>query len=127
MYIANQEDLCAFVKRASSSPVLAIDTEFLREKTYYAKLCLIQIATEDEVELIDPFAVDDLRVLAPLLTNENIVKLFHAGGQDLEILYRTVGSLPKPLFDTQIAASLLGYTQQVGYAALVHSELGVTL
>lgn len=127
MYIANQEDLCAFVKRASSSPVLAIDTEFLREKTYYAKLCLIQMATEDEVALIDPFAVDDLRVLAPLLNNENIVKLFHAGGQDLEILYRTVGSLPKPLFDTQIAASLLGYTQQVGYAALVHSELGVTL
>ncbi len=127
MYIANQEDLCAFVKRASSSPVLAIDTEFLREKTYYAKLCLIQMATEDEVALIDPFAVDDLRVLAPLLNNENIVKLFHAGGQDLEILYRTVGSLPKPLFDTQIAASLLGYTQQVGYAALVHSELGFTL
>lgn len=127
MYIADQEDLIDFVKRASSSSVLAIDTEFLREKTYYAKLCLIQIATVDEVALIDPFAVDDLHALAPLLENENIVKLFHAGCQDLEILYRTVGCLPKPIFDTQVAAALLGHTQQVGYAALVHSELGVSL
>ena len=76
---------------------------------------------------MDPFEVDDLRVLAPLLENESVVKLFHAGGQDLEILLREVGVLPRPLFDTQVAAALLGHTQQIGYAALVHAECGVTL
>lgn len=127
MYIANQEALAAFVERARSSSVLAIDTEFLREKTYYAKLCLLQFATDDEVAIVDPFAVDDLSVLAPLLLDQNIVKLFHAGGQDLEILLREVGVLPRCVFDTQIAAALLGHTQQIGYAALVHAECGVPL
>ena len=127
MYIANQEDLEAFANRAMRSSVLAIDTEFLREKTYYAKLCLLQLATDDETAIVDPFEVDDLRVLAPLLENESVVKLFHAGGQDLEILLREVGVLPRPLFDTQVAAALLGHTQQIGYAALVHAECGVTL
>lgn len=127
MYIANQEDLEAFANRAMRSSVLAIDTEFLREKTYYAKLCLLQLATDDETAIVDPFEVDDLRVLAPLLENESVVKLFHAGGQDLEILLREVGTLPRPLFDTQVAAALLGHTQQIGYAALVHAECGVTL
>ena len=127
MYIANQEDLEAFAKRAMRSSVLAIDTEFLREKTYYAKLCLLQLATDDETAIVDPFEVENLRVLAPLLENESAVKLFHAGGQDLEILLREVGVLPRPLFDTQVAAALLGHTQQIGYAALVHAECGVTL
>ena len=127
MYIANQEDLEAFAKRAMRSSVLAIDTEFLREKTYYAKLCLLQLATDDETAIVDPFEVENLRVLAPLLENESAVKLFHAGGQDLEILLREVGALPRPLFDTQVAAALLGHTQQIGYAALVHAECGVTL
>ena len=127
MYIANQEDLEAFANRAMRSSVLAIDTEFLREKTYYAKLCLLQLTTDDETAIVDPFEVDDLRVLAPLLENESVVKLFHAGGQDLEILLREVGTLPRPLFDTQVAAALLGHTQQIGYAALVHAECGVTL
>lgn len=127
MYIANQEDLEAFANRAMRSSVLAIDTEFLREKTYYAKLCLLQLATDDETAIVDPFEVEDLRVLAPLLENESVVKLFHAGGQDLEILLREVGVLPRPLFDTQVAAALLGHTQQIGYAALVHAECGVTL
>ena len=117
MYIANQEDFAAFAERAARSSVLAIDTEFLREKTYYAKLCLIQLATDDETAIVDPFAVDDLGILAPLLLNENVVKLFHAGSQDLEILLREVGVLPKPIFDTQTAAALLGHTQQIGYAA----------
>ena len=127
MYIATQENLAAFVERARSSSVLAIDTEFLREKTYYAKLCLLQMATDDEVVIVDPFEMDDLSVLAPLLTDERIVKLFHAAGQDLEIILREVGVLPRPVFDTQIAAALLGHTQQIGYAALVHAECGVTL
>ncbi len=127
MYIATQENLAAFVERARSSSVLAIDTEFLREKTYYAKLCLLQMATDDEVVIVDPFEMDDLSVLAPLLTDERIVKLFHAAGQDLEIILREVGVLPRPVFDTQIAAALLGHTQQIGYAALVHAECGVSL
>lgn len=127
MYIANQENLVAFVERAMQSSVLAIDTEFLREKTYYAKLCLLQLATDDETAIVDPFEVEDLSVLAPVLQNENVMKLFHAGSQDLEILLREVGVLPWPLFDTQVAAALLGHTQQIGYAALVHAECGVTL
>ena len=127
VYIANQENLAAFAERAMHSSVLAIDTEFLREKTYYAKLCLIQLATDDETAIVDPFAVDDLKVLAPVLRNENVMKLFHAGNQDLEILLREVGVLPHPLFDTQVAAALLGHTQQIGYAVLVHAECGVTL
>ena len=71
--------------------------------------------------------MDDLSVLAPLLADERIVKLFHAAGQDLEIILREVGVLPRPVFDTQIAAALLGHTQQIGYAALVHAECGVSL
>lgn len=127
MYIANQESLEAFVKRAEASHVLAIDTEFMREKTYYAKLCLLQLATENEVAIVDPFSVDDLGVLSSVLLNENVVKLFHAARQDLEILLREVGVLPRPIFDTQVAAALLGHTQQIGYAALVHAQCGVTL
>jgi len=127
VYIDNQETLEAFVERARASSVLAIDTEFLREKTYYARLCLLQLATDDEVAIVDPFAVNDLHVLVPLLADRGIVKLFHAGGQDLEILYREVGMLPEPIFDTQVAAALLGHTQQIGYGALVHSVCGVNL
>ncbi len=127
MYIANQEALQAFVERARSSSVLAIDTEFLREKTYYAKLCLLQLATDEEVAIVDPFSVGDLSPLAPLLLDEGMTKLFHAGGQDLEIILREVGVLPRPVFDTQVAAALLGHTQQIGYAALVHAECGVSL
>lgn len=126
-YIANQENLEAFVARAASSSVLAIDTEFLREKTYYANLCLIQLATDTEVAVVDPFAIEDLSPLAGLMTDPAIMKLFHAGGQDLEILYRELGCLPTPLFDTQVAATLLGHTQQIGYGPLVHSLCGVNL
>ena len=91
MYIDNQESLEAFVRRARSSGLLAIDTEFLRESTYYPKLCLLQMATDSEVVLIDPFKVPDLAPLRPLLEDQSIVKLFHAGGQDLEIIYRKLG------------------------------------
>ena len=126
MYIATQEKLEEFVNRAKTATVLAVDTEFLREKTYYAKLCLIQMATPKENVLIDPFAVD-IKALIPLMKNTAITKLFHAATQDLEIIYREIGVLPTPVFDTQIAAALLGYTQQIGYASLVQSECGVQL
>ncbi len=127
MYIADQDRLEAFVERSSNARVLAIDTEFLREKTYYARLCLLQMATEHEVAIIDPFTIKDLKAITPLLENEKIVKLFHAGSQDIEILFRETGVLPRPVFDTQIAATLLGYTQQIGYAPLVSSECNVQL
>ena len=127
MYLADQASLEAFVERVTGAEVLAIDTEFLRETTYYPKLCLLQMATDDEVAIIDPLSVDDLSVIAPLLEDERTVKLFHAGGQDIEILLREVGSMPRPLFDTQVAAALLGHTQQIGYGALVHAVCGVTL
>ena len=127
MFISNRESFRAFIERASSSSFLAIDTEFLREKTYYAKLCLLQIATENEVAIIDPFKVGSLTPLAALFEDEAIVKVFHACDQDIEILYHEIGVAPKPLFDTQVAAALLGHPKQVGYGALVHSICGVTL
>lgn len=127
MFISSRESLRAFVERASCAPFLAIDTEFLREKTYHAKLCLLQIATETEVAIIDPFKVGALSVLAPLFEDESIVKVFHACDQDVEILYREIGAAPKPLFDTQVAAALLGHPRQIGYGALVHSVCGVSL
>ncbi len=126
-YIDTQEELEAFVLRAKGSPVLAIDTEFLREKTYYPNLCLLQLATEDEVAIVDPFGVEDLAVLAPLLTDESTVKLFHAGYQDLLILYREVGCLPCPVFDVQNAAALLGQSHQAGLATLLSAFLGVSI
>ena len=127
MYIASQADLEAFAQRASSSDVLAIDTEFLREKTYYPKLCLLQMSSRDEAVIVDPFAVDDLTVLCPLLEDDSIVKVFHSGHQDVEIMVYELDCVPHPIFDTQVAAALLGQTQQVGYAPLVHSICGVKL
>ncbi|MCL1798550.1 MAG: ribonuclease D [Eggerthellaceae bacterium] len=127
MYITTQEMLEAFVQRSAASSVLAVDTEFMREKTYYARLCLVQLATDTETVVVDPFAACDLKALNPLFENEGIVKLFHAASQDLEILYRECGTVPRPVFDTQIAAALLGHTQQIGYAALVYSVCEVRL
>lgn len=127
MLITTQEEFEAFLTRAENAPVLAIDTEFLRERTYRSKLCLLQLGTSEEVAIVDPFAVRDLSVMASVLRNPSITKVFHAGSQDLEILLREVGVLPTPIFDTQVAATLLGYSLQVGYAILVSSMCGVTL
>ena len=127
MYIDSQAELLAFVERARSSSLLAVDTEFLREKTYYPKLCLMQLATDDERVIVDPFAVDDLTVLRELFECDSIVKVFHAGYQDIEIILYDIGCVPHPLFDTQVAASLLGHMQQIGYGALVQSVCGVKL
>jgi ribonuclease D len=127
VYITDSNQLNAFIGRAMNSDVLAIDTEFLREKTFHARLCLLQMATRDEDVIVDPFEVTDLTPLIPLMQNPNVMKLFHAGRQDVGILYRELGIMPRPVFDTQIAAALLGFTQQVGYAALVHAECGVQL
>ena len=127
MYIADQESLEAFARSAEGARVLAVDTEFLREKTYYPKLCLLQLSADDRVAVVDPFAIESLDPLKPLFANKGIIKLFHAGGQDLEIILHEMGMLPNPVFDTQIAAALLGHTQQIGLASLIHAELGVQL
>lgn len=127
MYIADQASLEAFARSAEGASVLAVDTEFLREKTYYPKLCLLQLSADDRTAVVDPFAVESLEPLAPVFANRGIVKLFHAGGQDLEIILHEMGMLPSPIFDTQVAAALLGHTQQIGLASLVHAELGVQL
>lgn len=127
MFITDQAQLEAFVDRALTSEVLAIDTEFLREKTYYPKLCLLQMRTDTETVIIDPFGVSDLHVLTPLLQAPSIMKIFHAGTQDIEILFRETGAMPTPVFDTQLAAALMGHTQQIGYGALVNDVCGVQL
>lgn len=126
-YIESGEQLRAFCARAAGSSVLAIDTEFIREKTYYPKLCLLQLATDDEVAIVDPLAVSDLSPLVPLMTDPDTVKLLHAGGQDLEIIYRELGVLPDNLFDVQVAAALLGQSQQAGLASIVSAFLGISL
>lgn len=121
--ITQQADLQAFMSRANAYPFLTVDTEFLREKTYYPKLCLIQIGTPDgEAVAIDPLAEGiDLSPVFDMLRNQNILKIFHAARQDLEIFYQLMGDVPAPLFDTQIAAMVCGHGDQVGYENLVRT------
>ncbi len=119
--ITRQHQLTDFMDRANTHPFLTVDTEFLREKTYYPKLCLVQIGTPDgEAVAIDPLSDDiDLAPVLDMLGNPNILKVFHAARQDLEIFYRLMGKVPAPLFDTQIAAMVCGHGEQVGYEGLV--------
>lgn len=127
MYVTDTAALAALVERMRSAPAVAIDTEFMRERTYYARLCLIQIGTDDEQAIVDPLAFEDLSPLCDLLTDPAVVKIVHAGSQDLEIFYRLCGKATAPVFDTQVAATLAGFPTQVGYGALVKELLGVTL
>ncbi len=106
---------------------LAIDTEFMRDKTYYPLLCLVQMATDDLEFIIDPFSVKNLKPLTKVLSDPRTVKIFHAGRQDRELLYHACGVVPTPVFDTQTAAPLLGMPQQVGYASAVAELCGVRL
>jgi len=126
-YIDTQEQLTHFVEVASQYDWIAIDTEFIREKTYYSDLSLIQIATETQLACIDPLAIEDISVLKALLFNPKITKVLHAAHQDQEIFYNIFDEVPSPIFDTQIAAAVLGIGEQVGYAKLIESILGVTL
>ncbi len=127
MYVTDTATLRGLVAQLRSAPAVAIDTEFMRERTYYAKLCLIQLGTDDIHAIVDPLAFDDLSPLCELLVDPAVVKIFHAGSQDLEIFYRLCGCATAPVFDSQIAATLAGFPQQVGYGALVKELLGVSL
>jgi ribonuclease D len=122
--ITTTEGLAAFCERAKSRPYLTVDTEFLRERTYYSKLCLLQLAIpgddEEDAVLVDPIAGKlSLDPLYELFRDENVVKVFHAARQDLEIFFVEGGVIPKPLFDTQVAAMVAGFGEQVGYETLV--------
>ena len=122
--ISTTEALAAFCERARSHPFVTVDTEFLRERTYYAKLCLVQLAVpgdaaEDAV-LVDPLIGDlSLDPLYDLFRDTSVVKVFHAARQDLEIFFVEAGVIPEPLFDTQVAAMVAGFGEQVGYETLV--------
>lgn len=118
------EELCDLLL---GSAALAMDTEFMREKTYYANLCLLQIANDNLIACVDPLAISDLEPLLEIIYDENILKVMHSARQDLEILNDIRGSLPRPLFDTQVAATLLGYGDQVSYGTLVRDMLNVDL
>lgn len=119
--ITTTADLAALCTRLANEPFVTVDTEFMREKTYYAQLCLVQIAGAEEAVCIDPLAEGiDLAPLHDLLANSNVLKVFHAARQDLEIFYFQMNGLPTPLFDTQIAAMVCGYGDQVGYEKLVN-------
>lgn len=127
LYIDSAAALADLCQQLQGSPWITLDTEFLREKTYYPKLCLVQVANADVIACIDPLSIDDLEPFFALLRDPNTVKVLHAATQDLEIFYRLMGSVPAPLFDTQIAASLLGYGDQVGYGRLVEQFCKVQL
>lgn len=107
---------------------VGLDTEFLRERTYRADLCLVQLATSDaDIYCIDPLAVDNLDPLRQLCEQDDLLKIFHAARQDLEVLYQNLGVVPRPVFDTQVAAAFCGYGEQIGYAGLVQKVTGIEL
>ena len=119
LYIDTPEALGDFCNRINKSDWVALDTEFLREKTYYPKLCLLQIATTDVVACIDPIALDDLTPVLDVIYDESITKVMHSGRQDMEIFFNIQGRPPAPVFDTQVAAMMLGFAYQICYANLV--------
>ncbi len=126
-YINTTSALAEFFEQIQNARWIALDTEFVREKTFYPQLCLVQIATEQSVACIDPLAITDLGPLLATLYNPSVTKVMHAARQDMEMFYHLRGELPRPVFDTQLAAPLLGLKEQMGYAALVESMLGVLL
>jgi ribonuclease D len=127
--ISDSDSLKSLCERLSRSDFVAVDTEFMRENSFWPELCLIQIGDHEEAAAIDPKAegMDMTPLLDLLVDNEEVLKVFHAGGQDIEIIYNLTGKTPHPLFDTQIAAMALGLGEQVGYSNLVESLVGKTL
>lgn len=127
MYICDSSELLAFCEKAAQAKVVAVDTEFIREKTYFPKLCLIQVNAGGNIAAIDPLAIDDLSPLAAIFTNPEVTKVFHACGQDLEVIYDHMGIDCAPVFDTQVAAAFLGMRQQLSYGNLVETYCDVHL
>ena len=123
--IAATEALKQLCDRLGAEEFVTVDTEFIRERTYWPELCVVQLAGAHEVAVIDAQAPDmDLAPLGELLANQAVMKVFHAARQDIEIFVLRFGDVPKPLFDTQIAAMVAGFGDQVGYDAIVSSLTG---
>lgn len=127
VYIETNQALALACDTIRLSKVICIDTEFHRETTYYPELALIQISDGEQTFCIDPLPITDFTPFLSLLTNSSITKVLHASQQDLEIFNHLFNTLPSPVFDSQIAAGLLGYGDQIGYAALIKKELNVDI
>lgn len=126
-YIDNNKSLAEFCAKIQHCQFCALDTEFVREKTYYPVLALIQLATETLQACIDPLVISDFSPLVAIFENSSIVKILHSPSQDLELFYQQFNALPDPVFDTQLAAAVLGYANQIGYADLVNRKCAVQL
>ncbi|MDG4551207.1 MAG: ribonuclease D [Candidatus Contendobacter sp.] len=127
LHIVDRAALTDFCTRLRGAAWLALDTEFIRERTYYPQLCLIQVATADQIACIDPLALPALDPLLDLLQDPATIKVLHAAQQDLELFFHLRGAAPAPVFDTQLAALALGQGHQIGYATLARQLLGVEL
>ena len=126
--IDTTEKLSQFCDVLSKQNFITVDSEFIREHTYYPKKCLLQIGYDGDAAIVDPLAKDmDLSPFFAILDNQNIVKVFHAGRQDIEIFYNLTGKIPANVFDTQIAAMVCGFADNIGYGNLVQSITGVEL
>ncbi len=126
--ISDQKELSAVCDKFSREKFICVDTEFMRERTYYPKLCLIQLAGKDEAIAIDPLVKDiDLTPLFGLMANPDVLKVFHACRQDMEIFFNLSGNLPSPLFDTQISAMVCGYGEAISYDNLVRKLIGIEI
>ena len=127
--ITTTDALAALCERLAKSDFVTVDTEFMRENTYWPELCLVQIANTEEAAAIDPLAqgIDLSPLLDLLVDNEEVLKVFHAGGQDVEIIYNLTGKTPHPIFDTQIAMMAVSQSEQIGYSNLVESWLGLSI
>ena len=126
-YIDSNAKLAEFCGKINNAGYCAIDTEFVREKTYYAVLALIQVASEKHMACIDPLTIDNFDPFIALIQNRELIKVFHSPSQDLEILFQRFSCMPQPVFDTQLAAAVLGYDHQIGYADLVNQITGIKL
>jgi ribonuclease D len=123
--ITDSNDLAAFCARLAAGAYVTVDTEFIRESTFWAQLCLIQIAGQDEVAIVDPLAPGlDLAPFYALMADPAVMKVFHAARQDIEIFVKQTDRVPTPIFDTQIAAMVCGYGDQVSYDQLVYRIAG---
>lgn len=109
------------------APFVAVDTEFVRDRTYYGRLCVVQLATEDELALVDALEPASLAPLRDLLVDRDVLKVIHAGRQDFQLFHDAWSAVPRPVFDTQLAATVLGHGEQAGFAALVEEVLGIRL
>src|SRR5882672_1280152 len=127
LFVNDPTALEALAANLRSAPAFALDTEFMRERTYYPQLCLVQLAGPELIACIDPLAIEDLTVLDELFARSAAVKVVHAVRQDLEALLTRLTNPPSSLFDTQVAAALVGLSPQVGYGDLVQRFCGVTL